>query len=96
MIEQAAFLEAPNSSAPPGDFEAFCALYRQRQDALSLIKQLNQMTKAVQRHRGMSMALLAGSNLFQGGFPDFAAPGGATPHLFGSLRSPDGFAICAG
>lgn len=68
MIEQAAFLEAPNSSAPPGDFEAFCALYRQRQDALSLIKQLNQMTKAVQRHRGMSMALLAGSNLFQGDF----------------------------
>lgn len=49
-------------------FESFCAAYRQRQDALSLIKQLNQMAKAVQRHRGMSMALLAGSALFRRDF----------------------------
>lgn len=68
MIEQRNSVEAPNTGVRFADFEAFCATYRQRQDALSLIKQLNQMTKAVQRHRGMSMALLAGSTLFQGDF----------------------------
>lgn len=68
MNEQATQLRAPNSGVRFADFEAFCAAYRQRRDALSLIKQLNQMIKAVQRHRGMSMALLAGSSLFQGDF----------------------------
>lgn len=68
MIEQATSLEAPNTGVHFGDFDTFCALYRQRQDGLSLIKQLNQMIKAVQRHRGMSMAILAGSTLFQGDF----------------------------
>lgn len=46
----------------------FCELYRQRQDALNLIKQLVQMIKAVQRHRGMSMALLGGNTLFRDEF----------------------------
>lgn len=46
-------------------FAQFCELYRQRQDALNLIKQLIQMIKAVQRHRGMSMALLGGNTLFR-------------------------------
>ena len=68
MNDQAQALQAPNLGVKFADFEVFCAAYRQRQDALSLIKQLNQMTKAVQRHRGMSMALLAGSNLFRGDF----------------------------
>jgi hypothetical protein len=68
MIEQPTSQQAPNTGVRFVDFEAFCAAYRQRQDALSLIKQLNQMTKAVQRHRGMSMTLLAGSSLFQGDF----------------------------
>lgn len=68
MNEQAHSLKAPNPGVSFAEFESFCAAYRQRQDALSLIKQLNQMTKAVQRHRGMSMALLAGSNLFRGDF----------------------------
>ena len=46
-------------------FVQFCELYRQRQDALNLIKLLIQMIKAVQRHRGMSMALLGGNTLFR-------------------------------
>lgn len=66
MNEHAEQNKAPNVSFK--DFEVFCTAYRQRQDALSLIKQLNQMAKAVQRHRGMSMALLAGSSLFHGDF----------------------------
>lgn len=68
MNEQVTQEKAPFSGEGIADFDAFCATYRQRQDALSLIKQLNQMTKAVQRHRGMSMAILAGNSVFQGDF----------------------------
>ncbi len=68
MIEQARSEQAPNLHVDVAEFEAYCSAYRQRQDILLLIKQLNQMAKAVQRHRGMSMAILAGSTLFQGDF----------------------------
>lgn len=43
----------------------FTELFHQRLDALNLIKQLNHMIKAVQRHRGMSMGLLGGNALFR-------------------------------
>lgn len=59
---------APNEGAQLERFEDYCTAYRQWQDALLLIRQLNQLAKSVQRHRGMSMALLAGSTLFQGDF----------------------------
>lgn len=59
---------APIRSASPEQFEVYCTTFRQRQDALLLISQLNQMAKAVQRHRGMSMGILAGSTLFKGDF----------------------------
>lgn len=49
-------------------YEAFCTAYRQREDTLTLVYQLNQMIKAVQKHRGMSMALLAGNAAFVGDF----------------------------
>ena len=49
-------------------YEIFCAAYRQREDTLTLIYQLNQMIKAVQKHRGMSMGLLAGNAAFIGDF----------------------------
>ena len=68
MKEQAAAMQAPSLNVKAKEFDAFCTAFRQRQDALLLIKQLNQTAKAVQRHRGMSMALLAGSNLFRGDF----------------------------
>ena len=45
--------------------KAFTALFHQRLDALNLIKQLIHITKAVQRHRGMSMGLLGGNALFR-------------------------------
>lgn len=61
-------MEAPFSAQMLDDFDSFCIAYRERQDALSLMKQLNQLSKAVQRHRGMSMALLAGNLVFQGDF----------------------------
>ena len=44
---------------------AFTELFHQRLDALNLIKQLIHITKAVQRHRGMSMGLLGGNALFR-------------------------------
>ncbi len=45
--------------------QRFTELFHQRLDALNLIKQLNHMVKAVQRHRGMSMGLLGGNALFR-------------------------------
>jgi CRP-like cAMP-binding protein len=45
--------------------QRFTDLFHQRLDALNLIKQLNHMIKAVQRHRGMSMGLLGGNALFR-------------------------------
>ncbi|RZA07238.1 MAG: hypothetical protein EOO68_03680 [Moraxellaceae bacterium] len=45
--------------------QSFTELFHQRLDALNLIKQLNHMIKAVQRHRGMSMGLLGGNALFR-------------------------------
>ena len=45
--------------------QRFTELFHQRLDALNLIKQLNHMIKAVQRHRGMSMGLLGGNALFR-------------------------------
>jgi hypothetical protein len=59
---------APEYSTDAQAFARFCSLYRQRQDALTLVKQLTQMIKAVQRHRGMSMALLGGNQLFRDDF----------------------------
>ncbi len=57
---------APNigKMVPSDTTFVFANLFRRRLDALTLIKQLIQMIKAVQRHRGMSMGLLGGNNLF--------------------------------
>lgn len=49
-------------------FDDYLALYKSRRRALLLIMHLNQLSRAVQRHRGMSLALLAGSDLFHGDF----------------------------
>lgn len=68
MIDPAQIEDAPNLNVDLASFESFCRIYRQRQDAFLLIKQLNHMVIAVQRHRGMSMALLAGSQHFRGNF----------------------------
>lgn len=46
-------------------FVGVCELYFQRLDALSLVQQLVQILKAVQKHRGMSMGSLGGSPAFQ-------------------------------
>lgn len=46
-------------------FNAFWKRIRQQNDALLIIRQLNQMIKSVQLHRGMSMSLLAGGQYFQ-------------------------------
>ena len=56
------------ANSPSGAFHAFCDEYGKRQNALNLIKLLHQLAKTVQRHRGMSMALLAGSTFFEGDF----------------------------
>lgn len=49
-------------------FELFCTQFRSQRDAIVLLRQLHHMSKAVQRHRGMTMALLAGNTLFEEDF----------------------------
>lgn len=49
-------------------FELFCTQFRSQRDAIVLLRQLHHMAKAVQRHRGMTMALLAGNKMFEGDF----------------------------
>lgn len=58
-------LSKPSVSGKSGDF---CLAYRLREDYFTLIVQLNQMIKGVQRHRGMSMALLGGLSDFSDDF----------------------------
>lgn len=42
-----------------------CAIFSRRELTLSLISQLHHIVKAVQRHRGISMGLLAGNKVFE-------------------------------
>ncbi len=49
----------------PDDHSQFCQLVRTRHNTITLIKQLHHMISAVQRHRGMSMSLLAGNKMFE-------------------------------
>ncbi len=63
-------MHSPSFSAPTGgkastQFVRFCEEYQQRLDALTLVKQLIHMIKAVQRHRGMSMGALGGNAMFR-------------------------------
>ncbi|MGB3608949.1 MAG: hypothetical protein WA987_01135 [Cellvibrio sp.] len=68
MIAHKNLFSAPSASIRNRMFGQLCELYRQRQDALNLSRQLIQMIKAVQRHRGMSMALLGGNAVFRDEF----------------------------
>lgn len=52
------------------DYTQFATLFLAREDALILVEQLNQLMKAVQRHRGISMGLLGGNDAFQDEFED--------------------------
>lgn len=56
---------APMLSTTSTNLQLFTTLFHQRQDTLILVKQLIQMIKAVQRHRGMSMGLLGGNAMFR-------------------------------
>jgi hypothetical protein len=56
---------APQLSTSSAAFAEYYQFYRRRQDALNLIRQLNRAIKAAQRHRGMSMGLLGGNELFK-------------------------------
>ncbi|WP_082378815.1 hypothetical protein [Marinagarivorans algicola] len=46
----------------------FSKRYTEQRDAMVLLRQLHHLSKAVQRHRGMSMALLAGNRAFEEDF----------------------------
>lgn len=59
-------VNAPSRHISADPFVEVCEVYFQRLDALSLVQQLIQIFKAVQRHRGMSMGSLGGSQAFQG------------------------------
>lgn len=59
---------APESSGTNILYERYYAVYRRRQDALNLIRQLNRTIKGAQRHRGMSMGLLGGNDMFRNEF----------------------------
>ena len=52
------------------DFDGFAQHFLAREDALLLIDQLNQLMKSVQRHRGISMGILAGNSEFKEEFSD--------------------------
>jgi hypothetical protein len=56
---------APTRHTQTNMFVGVCENYFQRLDGLSLVQQLIQILKAVQRHRGMSMGALGGSPAFQ-------------------------------
>lgn len=58
-------VNAPTPITDVALIEQFTGLFRQRLDALILIKQLIHLIKAVQRHRGMSMGLLGGNSHFR-------------------------------
>lgn len=58
-------LSAPFNGTEKAGLDRYCNFYRQRQDTLLLLRHLLQIIKSVQRHRGMSMALLGGNGLFQ-------------------------------
>lgn len=47
------------------NFDKFSANYAQRNQALSLVEQLNQLVEAVQNHRGISMGMLAGNKVYE-------------------------------
>ena len=58
-------MNAPFNSKTREEYAHFCDLYQRRLDALTLIKQLIHMIKAVQRHRGMTMGMLGGNLSFR-------------------------------
>ncbi|MES2674952.1 MAG: hypothetical protein V4660_11985 [Pseudomonadota bacterium] len=60
-IAQTNIQSAPSTDKTNTLDAMFTSLFRQRHDALVLIKQLIQMIKSVQRHRAMSMGLLGGN-----------------------------------
>jgi regulator of replication initiation timing len=57
----------PSGNNDPS-FDQFAQLFVTREDCLILMAQLNQLTKAVQRHRGTSMGLIAGNSVFKAEF----------------------------
>ena len=46
-------------------YSDICAEYRHRNDAYSLIAQINQLIKSVQKHRGYTMGLLSGDDSYR-------------------------------
>ena len=59
---------APKQGLATDPFEPYCIQFRAQRDAVVLLRQLHHMAKAVQRHRGMTMGLLAGNKQFEGDF----------------------------
>lgn len=60
-----------NSAIPIDEVQKYhelCESYMRGENALSLIYQLNQLIKAVQKHRGMTMALIGGNSGFRNEF----------------------------
>ncbi len=67
-MNQASALENESAEQPKDlkqDFTKFSKLFIEREDSLILVGQLNQLLKAVQRHRGISMGILGGNNEFR-------------------------------
>ena len=65
MNELVAVLNPDHDAISAATFADCCRVYRQRLDVIHLIKQINQLVKALQKHRGLSMAVLAGDRLFE-------------------------------
>ncbi len=53
-----------------GEQIEFCGLYQARELVINLVHQVNHLVVDVQRHRGISMGLLAGNKAFEGDFDE--------------------------
>lgn len=69
FVAEAQAMENENSQGEArGQQALFCELYRQRDLSINLVHQINHLVKDVQRHRGISMGLLAGNKAFEKDF----------------------------
>lgn len=73
MKAQTSVNDAPSSSTDSALFAQLSRSYRSRREALTLIRLLVRLIKGVQRHRGMSMAMLGGNTKFKASFGEVQA-----------------------
>jgi len=64
-MNQLSNIKGHEDSAVTSSYSEFCAVYGERELIFGLLSQLNHLVQGVQRHRGISMGLLAGDKTFE-------------------------------